>query len=424
MKTGNGWKRAFLRGAGLLAGSILLGFVLLLLVYALPTARMKDHVRESAAMLTREGDYPEWAEGLSIAQGDQFTDSIMLREAITDTDMGLVQRALRNPFTFPGESEDPQTSYLHDTAEGNYTQEDTGTYARYWHGYLVFLKPMLLFFTVSEIRVFSMFVQAILLFICLLMISDRLNRYYAFAFLLAVLLLGPITTALCLQYQDVYLIILLTAIVLMQRKKKHPDSTGSDVFLLSGIAVAYFDFLTYPLAALMFPLCLHLAICSREHKLSWKSVLFPTLSWGTGYGCMWISKWILANLVTGENVIRDGWEKLLQRSSDSAGDVSVGFLQVVKANLGAFLSPVFPAIALIAAAAAAAFLIRNRRHLEWRRENAWYILIMAMPFAWYLVTRNHSYLHSLFTYRELAGTVLAGLCLVGAFVRKEASLHG
>lgn len=38
------------------------------------------------------------------------------------------------------------------------------TYPRYWHGYLVVLKPLLLFFNVSEIRLLNLLVQTALFF--------------------------------------------------------------------------------------------------------------------------------------------------------------------------------------------------------------------------------------------------------------------
>ena len=45
----------------ILAG-ILTGFFLLVIVYALPVEKMKEHASQSIEMLTREGDHPQWAD--------------------------------------------------------------------------------------------------------------------------------------------------------------------------------------------------------------------------------------------------------------------------------------------------------------------------------------------------------------------------
>ena len=50
------------------------------------------------------------------------------------------------------------TSYL----EGN-TSYDEWEYPRYWHGYLAVIKPILLLFDYSDIRVFNMIIQGVLL---------------------------------------------------------------------------------------------------------------------------------------------------------------------------------------------------------------------------------------------------------------------
>jgi len=43
-----------------------------------------------------------------------------------------------------------------------------------------------------------------------------------------------------------------------------------------------------------------------------------------------------------------------------------------------------------------------------------YLMICLIPFAWYSVFVNHSYIHIVFTYRALAAAVCAwsGMCMV------------
>lgn len=48
---------------GILVGAILLGFVLLVLAYMLPTERMRQNVAVTAEQITTEGQYYQWAKG-------------------------------------------------------------------------------------------------------------------------------------------------------------------------------------------------------------------------------------------------------------------------------------------------------------------------------------------------------------------------
>ena len=150
-----------LRAALSLLAAILAGVVLLTAVYALPTARMRHNVSISLPYILSEGDRYQWAPYHNGTELDGFTDAIMLGNAIYGGSGSPLGDALVNPrmeFT-PGDSVpvDSLSRYAQGAEDGRQV-----TYARYWHGYLVFLKPLLLFFTPSDIRLLNMTVQLIL----------------------------------------------------------------------------------------------------------------------------------------------------------------------------------------------------------------------------------------------------------------------
>jgi len=407
--------KTLLLHGGILLGAIVLGFVLMLAAYALPTGRMRANVTKSLDMLEKEGDYPVWAENIYMAKLDQFTDAIMIKTAVMESDMGLVERALLNPFlNVEEDSGIPQTSNIRAELEGNYSQDEVMNYSRYWHGYLAILKPLLLIFNISEIRVMSMILQALLLLWALWLIKERLNGYYTLAFFAAVLLLSPISVALCMQYKNTYYIALISTITLLLLDKRGIGNRWSPVFMAGGIAVAFFDLLSAPLITLTIPLAVFMALRAKRGKLGWKETLLPCVSWGIGYGVMWFGEWVLATLLTKENVIKDGIERTLMRSAGDVEGAKVSFISVVKANLAAFNSPVFFLAILAGGIALAVFLVRSRGKLQWQKSLLWFFFAMALPFLWYFVVKNHSYIHTLFSYRLLAGGLLAGLCFIGA----------
>ena len=131
----------------LLAWSII-GYLLLVLAYSLPVGRMKDHLRSEESTFT-DGYYMLVRNDTS-TQVDNITDSIILAEAVYDGPENPWQKAAAAFYASPQENEEHSESYLRIQA----AVEDTGPYtqyARYWHGYLVWLKPLLLLMDYADL---------------------------------------------------------------------------------------------------------------------------------------------------------------------------------------------------------------------------------------------------------------------------------
>lgn len=91
----------------------------------------------------REGNYPSWAPGKASAQLDNFTDSIMVRNAIFPGTGNLIEDAMLNPkYSYRGAS---QTDSLLKELQGETENREVSRYARYWHGYLLYLKLLLIY---------------------------------------------------------------------------------------------------------------------------------------------------------------------------------------------------------------------------------------------------------------------------------------
>lgn len=63
-----------------IAVSCLVGYLLLVMVYCIPTENMEKHVKESVPIFLKEGDYPK-ITGSTTSQLDNFTDALMLLTA-------------------------------------------------------------------------------------------------------------------------------------------------------------------------------------------------------------------------------------------------------------------------------------------------------------------------------------------------------
>ena len=304
--------RTFRNMSLLLLSSVVLGTVLLILVYALPVKSIRNNVSKSINVLLQKGDYPSWSDGRGPAQYlDYFTDAIMLNTAIYSSgehvyDAMMNQRVKHDEAN--SRTEDLSWALKADTMN-NKEGFTVVSYPRYWHGYLLYLKPMLMLVSVHRLKIINFILQFMLLIAVLLKISDKIGKAYAFAFAVAVLVINPISTAVCLTLLDVYYVVLVMMIIMLD----HNDSLNKDnryciFFTVSGIATAYFDFLTYPFASLGIPTVLYILLNANDRiKLSKKiSFMIKTaMSWGFGYVGMWSGKWLVSSLLTGNNVIQN-----------------------------------------------------------------------------------------------------------------------
>ena len=387
-----------------LIASVLLGTVLLIIVYMLPTDEMKNNVRRSTAVYDSEGVYPQLMAGYKMSQLDNSTDATMLLGAIYPGSGNYIEDAMKvhRIEYFERDPVGCLTDYANDVKKETYTI----AYPRYWHGYLVILKPLLLFFDVADIRMFNMclFFGAVL-YILEQMRKQKLERYILW-FVVTLVALNPLAIPLSFQFSTVTYIALFSSIIAL--KCEHWDfKKQMFFFMIIGIVTAYFDFLTFPLVGLYIPM-IFILVRKKDWKQATQTVIFGSIMWIIGYSGMWAGKWLIGSLLTGGNVIQDA----VARAGHWAGEEEISRLQIIMKNI--FVLVKWPIVILggIVLIKLAKVLSEGRKAgtVNW----TWGIpfgIIMVAPFVWYLAMGGHSYVHYWFTYRELCVTIMA--CLMG-----------
>ena len=161
------------------AATVAVLFVLLLGACALPAQPVLEHVYDSAQTIQQEGLYPEYF-GFKLFQMDNYTDTIMLFEAAA---MGE-QNPLTAMMTATAYNVDNFETMAGDlavycertiplvTGAQKAVQLVPFSYARYWHGYLIWLRPLLCVMSITGVRV----VQYLVLFALLAVILWQLRR--------------------------------------------------------------------------------------------------------------------------------------------------------------------------------------------------------------------------------------------------------
>lgn len=229
------------RALALLVAGISVGYVLLLFVYLLPTEPMRAHLAEAAVVLSGEREYHRVIPGVVSTQLDNYTDSWMMGNAVYDSPRPVYERALTcTSADFGGGPLDGLVRYL--GAEKGYREVD---YTRYWHGYLVLLKPFFLLFDYADLRVFNVIVQLLLVFLIFRAFSKAGYELEAWGYVLSVLFMMPVVIPLSIQFSVIFYLTNFSVLVLLKAYDWIVEQNGLLLyFQLIGMCASYFDLLT------------------------------------------------------------------------------------------------------------------------------------------------------------------------------------
>lgn len=147
-----------------LLSGVALGLGALLIVHLLPCTSMKEHVYWSLEMIEKEFDDEVLIEGYRSTLTGNFTDCLMLEYAVYSSDQHSLMEQVLNMYRSESCPEEdgwwPGYS-LKDYLTGT-PQPREVSYSRYWHGYLIFLKPLLFLTSFNTIRLFQAAVQLLI----------------------------------------------------------------------------------------------------------------------------------------------------------------------------------------------------------------------------------------------------------------------
>ena len=398
-----------LKSIGILLVSVVVGFLLLLCVYMLPTEPIQEHIAQSIDTVRDEGDYPFVHSWIDMWR-DNFTDYLMINHAGYGGDEPLVEKAV-NVYsvnaTYQGQRMLPSQKLivgytdLVDLEENDITL-GRDSYSRYWHGYLVLLKPLLSLLTYDGIRILNAVAQTSLLLVALFLMWKKDAKWLMIPFVLIWALLVPTDTSALLQYSDIYYIYVIGSIVLLQFYDKLKNTNGLYyTFLLLGIATSYFDFLTYPLVSLGVPLgiCLYLSK-DKTIKDGIKQLVLFSAFWTAGYLGMWFCKWLLVSILTDGSIMSVVSEKVGFWTGDTSDlGEHITLWGTTKLLFGKMIPN--PAFLVSAAYIVVLAVISFVRKTFSKVQFVLYGILALYPFAWFAVISGHSHTHYWFTNKEL-----------------------
>ena len=309
-------------------------FTLLMIgVYSLPVEPMFTHAAASVDVYQENRiDYWTGLENSYFSNMEPYTDYLMINTAtFPTTKETVVYDAVNNPQKFSEKLEWDEPFFLHLSGDDS-KLEDT-IYPRFWHGYMIWLKPMLLFFNISEIRIINLYLTIALCGLCLILLYREFGWLMCIAFSAVLFIMNPLLSVLTLQGDA--LTIPLAAIIFMIWKKDWLKENRRYVyfFLILGIITSFIMFLTYPLVTLALPLTVWI-LMNRDGSL--KELLATGLAcglvWAVGFAFNWAAKWAVSYLLTGYNAIADAAERAA-RPYTEGGSFNTTFYWVFMNNL-------------------------------------------------------------------------------------------
>lgn len=398
--------------------TLLLTFTLTLtIVCALPSKAITSNIKDSIPLLIEEGDYPRLGSKLKNYQLDNYTDSIMLNVNNNIDRSTPFLSAIKAVIYWDGN--DSQVATLESQINNN--KLATGQYARYWHGYLVFIRPLLLFSTYSDIRIIYGLVFSLLITIVIVLFSKKISLAVSIAFAASLASINFFIVQFSLQFSSVYFVAFITIIYILLMSNYDSEKMAI-IFFVIGACTCFVDLLTAPLITFGLP-AITLLICRKQvnQKSTFKNdllfIIIIGLSWVAGYTLLWLSKWIIASIVLQKDVLAEGLFKIFERTGGVIPEkfdsgTPLVFISVYRNLLELFhyFNSVFWFLLFIIPGLFIVTFVFWHKNFLMLSMSLQLVLIATLPYIWFVVASNHSAIHDFFTYRIQAVTIMAILC--------------
>lgn len=370
-------------------------WVLMIAAYLIPTDAIKGNVQTSLDVLSREGLFP--SSFINNGSYDNFTVSLMLNEAMGEGNPFLA--SLSNFYVL---TDGDQLAWLAAALDGENTSLSTQDvcYARYWHGYLIVVKPLLVFFDLAEIRMIFQLAFTVVVMVAIWKLIKALKSVgvcLSAALVLSFVLIDGWNTVATLPLFFSFFIAVAAICWASSVAVERPYAISFG-FVLIGASTIFFDFLDNPILTLGIPMAVLLTrvVYAQQTQgiglVCLKLALIAGASWLFGYAGLWVMKWLLALLVLGSGValgivdaatLWSGSDVMLEgRVAMAVEAIRVNFRDLGIIRWGLMLVVVLSVFM--------ALIVKNKKLTIAMIALA---VIAAIPYIWYAGMAQHSIMH-------------------------------
>lgn len=386
--------------------------LLLVLSAKLPKSAIRENMLQTAEFLAEGPLFGTAVEGIEGSRIDRYADSILLGIAWQFDGERPLSSVMEASYYYTEYQNENQN--LLDAVSQNLPANQQ--YLRYWHGSIVLLRPLLCFLELSQIYALNGAVLMVLTLWLLVLLCRKQAFAPAFGVTLGLVMTSSWFVPLSLEYTWSYLVMLAGSILAVKLAFAEKWQHMGIFFLLSGMVTNFLDFLTTETLPLLVPLLLVLWIGRAKTELR-PLACKAVLAWGCGYVGMWLTKWLLAAAVLGENVLPYVAGHVQERLG---GDLGLGLGRYMAGAVLRNLRCLFPleygTLGVLAGLALVIFgsyvgYVYQKKSVHWDRVILFGILGL-VPYVRYLVLHNHAWIHCFFTYRAQLAAILAAVMIV------------
>ena len=400
----------------ILITGIVAGTLLLMGSFLLPAEVIEKNIKKSDNIFVNESTYETVFPDYASTQIDNFTDSLMLQNASYIGDESIVDKSM-NIYRYLNDS-DARISLLFQLRHKNV---EVSSYDRYWHGYLVILKPMLMILNYNDLRILNSTLQIMLVITVVYLLVKNNEAKYLLSYIPSLIIISPATIAKSLQLSVVFYIFNISMIImLLYNNKLIKKNRYIYFFFIVGMVTSYFDLLTYPLVTLCMPLILYLILNPMKFSKGIKNIIGLSIIWVIGYAGMWIGKLAVGSILLNRNLFTVALISVNVRTSLEVLGEKITIMSVLKANIENILIKPYILLTQLSVVYVIERLITNKLIFIKNKLKDYLplLFISLIPFVWYIILSNHSYVHSWFTYRNLMITIFALLSLLISALEK------
>lgn len=375
----------------------------------LPDRAIKRHIADSAPLIAAEGLYPRLLNNMEQYRLDNFTDALMMNQIYNIDRKHPVKAAMKMIRSSELGRDWDQPGLLMRRVNGETLEEQH--YSRYWHGGSFFYRVLFLLMDYAALRFVLLLASSVLLLLLACVYYQKAGWLKTLALSMGFLMTYGFITQFSMQF---FPMLALTVIGSLLVIKQDTAKGFGLLFFIIGSLTSYFDLLTTPLLTLGIPLAVMLSLKPNEGfllKKGFVECIQLFLLWGLGFALTFVTKWALASLILGQNIFADAYEVSLYRMEAdefTRWDAVMRNLSMLNWWIVCIVAIVLLIISLI-----------KYRSFNFKKAIL-FLIIALMPYVWYFILSNHSYLHWWFTFRLQAVTI-ACLMMIMADSRQRSN---
>jgi len=386
----------------------LTGYFSIVLAYLIPSERMIDNIMHDVKIFEQEISCQP-IPGQRDTYLDNEMDAIMLLECAYDGKESALEKAIYVPHEDLGSHNKAVQRFVEKYSDLNHKQGKSVTYERYWHGYLVLLKPLYFLMNYGTIRRIMGYIQVCIIISIIVIVTQRGKWMYSIPVTMSYLFLNPHALADSLQYNSMFMLSYLYLLfILLNNSYFALRKNWGYAFFVVGCLASYFDYLTYPL--LSYGIAITFLITEYQDcvKSDLVEIIRCGILWAMGYVIMWGMKWGI-NLIFSCGKFLDQLLNIIVFRAVGGGlgekytHISVLIDEIYYYNFHMyFVVIVFCVICML------------RKYKKFRSDlivmAVPYVLISMLPVIWDQLIISHAFFHN-FTYRKYGVTIFAIGCL-------------